>query len=54
MRESELAKYEKSGDVEKRDPRNSSLKFMYSIPQSQDSSTNSSNTSVRVYRAADK
>ena len=40
--------------MEKRDPRNSSLKFMYSIPQSQDSSTNSSNTAVSSPCAADK
>ena len=40
--------------MEKRDPRNSSLKFMYSIPQSQDSSANSSNNAASTHRAVDK
>jgi hypothetical protein len=37
-KESEIASYEKLGDIEQRDPRLSSLKFMYAIPQPSDKS----------------
>lgn len=48
-KEKELSLYEKMGDMEARDPRQSSLKFMYSQPKSESQARDNHGLFISLY-----